>query len=936
MRRTATWAATLTAAVLVLTGCSDGKVPGEEPDAPAGAQSWLRLPAEPPSASGPPTGEAMQAKVLLAGADDLEGALGGASTEERGRSTGAFTSGSTVVGYSTDDVSGYDLASGEQLWTAALDMKGGGVCFTSDPEPGTEREFFAVVYAKVRDSCSHLAMVSVADGTVLSRTNLSDRAYRMEDLAGTAVAIHSFDGTDYLRDLDGNIWPLTERGLDLQALTTLQDSSTYWTERTPQDDLLIANSMDECRVTAYRLPSFEPAWSVNPREVFRMRHCTVGEVRGNGLWMTAQIGERYHLAQLDPRTGAVIGRARGDNMSKRSGAREDFDVNSAALRADQSIGFDNGDVAFGQVHGVARYSLGDRRADWYTRMDQWEMAVEGRSVLNSRTFLPSATTPDGQYVVGTVSNDVSVEVVAFSSTTGELVGRWPVPAEYGNGFQTQPGLRLFNGGVVLTRNFAQWSRAFDEFGEKEPDGDRYDIGVFTFPEPLDQEPSSEGSGEDEGTDQPSEPVSTTGPTRHEARVADVVRRAAGSRSDLGAGAFTLGDLLVTHVGGTIEARRTDDPGTVLWTRKVSADPAVQVCSSHADGPAADDFLLGYASGGKDAKCDTVVRLAAEDGEVLDEVEVDEKLQGFSTIEQYEDLEYFESASQVWTLREGRVTRLARLRGSTWTEGIAATDPSLLVGATRPENGKNWKIVGYRLPSFEVEWETSSVELFGRPSGSNDWVTVWDANGLWVSTTFEHPSGDYDKATEVLVELDPATGKVAEQVGPQKRSTRTKGGIKKFHLTGAMTSYLEPSGFDNGDVLLVQADGVMRYSLAEGKVRWGVDLTSLKNSMERPTGFGYDSDAITLNADRTRAVVTMANNTSVEFLELDTETGEATGRWKLPAKDTNGVQSAPSVQPFPGGIALIHDASYWESYWGDGSRTRPRGPVNDVVVVQLQR
>ena len=141
-----------------------------------------------------------------------------------------------------------------------------------------------------------------------------------------------------------------------------------------------------------------------------------------------------------------------------------------------------GDTIFAQVRGLTRYSLKTGQDRVGSRPQQ--VQLDSGEDFPLTTVLPQGITADG-YLVASVSNNTSVEIVAVDVKTGKLVARWAVPEKYRNGFQVEPGVTLFGGGIVLTRNFGAWERAFADYLDvKEPEGDRYDIGVFTFPSPT--------------------------------------------------------------------------------------------------------------------------------------------------------------------------------------------------------------------------------------------------------------------------------------------------------------------------------------------------------------------------------------------------------------------------------------------------------------------
>ena len=189
---------------------------------------------------------------------------------------------------------------------------------------------------------------------------------------------------------------------------------------------------------------------------------------------------------------------------------------------------------------------------WDLDLNQVQLESDDEFALT--TVLPQGVTADG-YLVASVSNDTSVEIVAVDVKTGRPVARWAVPKEYRNGFQVNPGMTLFDGGIVLTRNFERVGAAHSPTTStsRSPRATAIDIGVFTFPEP-----DNSGVG--------CRAHRRTGRHRGEGarRRQDAPRDSTGDRD---AGAFSTGARLVAYAGNTLTGV---DPksGDEKWTLEV--------------------------------------------------------------------------------------------------------------------------------------------------------------------------------------------------------------------------------------------------------------------------------------------------------------------------------------------------------------------------------
>ncbi len=467
------------ASCLLLAGCTGGD---DEKD-----KSGLRL-GSPPATSGTSKGPDLVPRVLLESTDELEESIGELDTAQVERRAGAVVTEKLVVGYSVDNVSGYDLETGEQRWSADIDFGTGTVCLVSQPE--TRKVTQVTVVFGVGGYCDGVATVRVSDGKVLKTVNMMD-VPSDDRLSGSSISdLVSVGRVDHLISFRGEVYRM-DKGTP-KPLRELKSDRYFRLARTPQAPLLVgsrsrSDGQDGCMVDAYELPSFKPAWSKSHAQLFPegTKDCIVSLVKGNGLWAYEETGKRYSMVLLDPETGDVLGRGEDEKSSDGPTPKGEFDLSYGALDAQNALGLDDGDVVFPQVHGLARYSLADDELSW--SLDYERLEMDQADEFDDVSVGPSAVTPDGRHVVTTLSNRAAVEVIAVDARKGTLVGRWAVPTKYRNGFQVTPGLTLFDGGVVLTRNFEAWESQYEYDDAKEPEGDRFDFGVFTFPEPAEGE-----------------------------------------------------------------------------------------------------------------------------------------------------------------------------------------------------------------------------------------------------------------------------------------------------------------------------------------------------------------------------------------------------------------------------------------------------------------
>lgn len=909
MRRLAALAVTV---VLALTACTGAG--GDDKDSKDAAS--LPLPAKAPSARGPAVGPALEPKVLLASADELEELTGSIDASRVQRRSDAFISGRTVVGYSVDDISGYDLDSGDQLWTAKLDLKGGTVCYVSQPDRAVKT--FTVAYGE-SSFCAGVATIRVSDGKVLKKVDMLDglREFEGESAGGSISHLFTVKGQDYLVDMRGVVWEMAKG--EPVAVARLEDDSYFGIYPTPKGDMLIGarSSDDRCRVDAFALPSFEHAWTQDSKALFPevREDCLVTPTPGNPAWLAQQTLTKHYMVQVDPETGKVLGTTDAPKRDSGGAPKGEFDLDSASIHLDQALGLPGGDTVFAQVRGLTRYSLETGKIVW--DLDLTQVQLESDEDYPMTTVLPQGVTADG-YLVASVSNDTAAEIMAVDVKTGKLVARWAVPKKYGNGFQVDPGMTLFGGGIVLTRNFETWERTFADYKAlKEPEGDLYDIGVFTFPKP---DNSASGA------------VPKLGPVDTEAKALGGLKAPEGVKGSRGAGAFSTGGRLVAYAANTVTGLDSKS-GDKKWTLEVDDDPAARICVAPDPDQKVKTFTIAYRGGAKGATCDNLLRVRASDGKVLDRITVPPAARTVARIEVHKGVVHVITGDlQVSRIADGALVKHAKLAHQPYYLERTPQDPSLVISTSSLKGGREWAIDAYRLPSFERVWSTTAGAVFSKVDRNHP-VIAWRGNGLWVSTTF----GDLDalegKVKDSLALLDPENGRVVARTGAVKRDYLADD-LRRFSMTQANSSAYDTVGFDDGDIVVPQAAGVMRYSLAEKKVRWSVDTESIMGSMERDRAFSPVTQHFDLVDGGKTVLVTLSNNTSVEMMTLKASSGKITGRWKVPAKFRNGLQTSPTVTPVKDGFALSHNDYSWDYALSQPGREVQRQQRYDVGLFKL--
>ncbi|MEO6604706.1 MAG: hypothetical protein ABIN55_03760 [Aeromicrobium sp.] len=898
------------AAMLGLTACTGGGGAKDE-------DSVLPLPDKAPSARGPAVGPAMVPKVLLASSDELEQLTGSLDTAQVDRRSGAFISGRKVVGYSVDDISGYDLDSGDKLWTSKLDLEGGTVCYVSEPDRAIKS--FTVAYGE-GSYCPKLATIRVSDGKVVKKSDkLNDLIeFEGESAGGPVNHLFTVKGIDYVVDFRGVVWKMVKG--EPQPVTRLQADSYYDLHPTPKGDMLIGSRSgdpERCRVDGYELPSFDPVWTQESKTLFPdvREECGISVTPGNSAWLGQETADKYYMAQVDPSTGEILGQADAPKDSGGKAAVGEFDLASASNQRDQALGLPNGDTIFAQVRGLTRFSLKTGKVIW--DLDLGQVQLDSDEEFPLTTVLPQGVTADG-YLVASVSNDTSVEIVAVDVKTGELAARWAVPNEYRNGFQVEPGMKLFDGGIVLTRNFEAWEFRFADYQDvKEPEGDRFDIGVFTFPEPKESDPRA---------------VPTAGPVDADVKALGGVKTPAGPEGDRDAGAINTGTRLVAYAGNTLTGF---DPksGDKKWSLPVDDDVNARVCATGEPDRTVETFTIAYRLS-EGAKCVALLRVRASDGKVLDRITLPSAAKSVSRLEVHKGAVFVITGDlAVSKIKAGALVGQAKVAHVPYSLERSPEDPSLLIITSMLEGGKDWAIDAYRLPSFERVWSTTANKVFSKKVDPLNPVYVWHGNGLWVSTTFGDVSNPDAKVEDSLVLLDPGNGQVVSDTGRVKRDYRTDD-LKTFSLTFA--SGYDTVGFDDGDVVLPQQSGVMRYSLADRKIRWAVNTKSIMESLERDRLSSSVSQHYELMDGGKTVLVTMSNGISVELMTLKASSGKITGRWNVPVKYRNGLQSTPDVIPFKGGVALTHSDYSWDYDFRQSGRAVPPEQRYDVGLFKLSK
>ncbi|REK70386.1 hypothetical protein DX116_14685 [Aeromicrobium endophyticum] len=905
------------ALALALGGCTGG---GDDDRRTSDDEkaAGLPLPKKAPSARGPATGPALEPKVLLASSDALEQQAGSIDTAQVDRRSGAFISGSTVVGYSIDDVSGYSLTSGEQLWTSDLDLGGGTVCFVSEPDRAVKT--FTIAYGE-SSFCSKLATVRVKDGKVLKLSERLSESVEFEGgrTGGSVDQLFTVDGRDHLIDSSGVVWEMKAGEPD--PVARLEARSYFDIYPTPKGDMLIGSRLSDrgrCRVDGYALPSFEHVWTSDTATLFPevREDCVISVAAGNSALLMQETTEGYSMVQVDPATGTVVGRGQAPKDSSARTPKGQFDLAGAALHLDQTFGLPGGDTVFAQLRGLTRYSLETGKVVWDLDLDQ--LQLESTEEYPLTTVLPHGVTADG-YLVASVSNDTAAELVAVDVKTGELAGRWAVPSEYRNGFQVDPGLDLFSGGVVLTRNFEAYDRAFADYLEvPKPEGDLYDIGVFTFPKPDDSAASD---------------VPTAGPTDVDVKALGGLGAPADADPKAGrdVGAVRTGSLLVAYAGNTLTGI---DPktGDQSWTTTATDDPGASVCTAPEPDRKVATLLLGVRSR-EGAACDSLVAVDVAKGTVTDRVALPASAKSVARIEVVDGVQHVVTGDRrISRVEGGALVPIATLARQPYYFERTPQDPTLVIATTSLKDGRDWAIDAYRLPNYEPVWQTTAKKVFGKVDREN-YVNLARGNGLVASTTFGDVSDTDATVKDVLVALDPATGAVTSKVGPLKRDYLADDPAQ-LSLSDAVVSSYESVGFDDGDIAFSQKSGIVRYSPVDQSIVWSVDTRSMVDAMERDRSATTGGTSLELiDGGRTVLVVT-SNDVSVELMTLDAAKGTVTGRWNVPAAARNGLQASPDVVPVAGNVALVHDDYSWEYAMQQSGRQVPSGKRWDVGLFSL--
>ncbi len=882
--------------------------------------SSLPLPDKPPSARGPATGPDLEPKVLLAATDDLESTIGAVDTAQVARHTGALVSGQTVVGYSVDDISGYNVKSGEKLWTAKLDLEGGTVCFASQPDRAVTE--FVVVYGE-SDHCSQMATIRVDDGKVLAKKDFGQLEV---EVAGESLSLTSIErlftvkGRDYLLTFAGDVLAIGPKVGKVERIATLEARHYFKLDVTPDGKQLIGSRLGgECQVDAYSLPSFKHIWTKTNAELFPdvTEDCAISAAERNPSWLTQEDSDTHYIVQVDPKTGDIVGRAQGEESDK--APKGELDVSAAALYFDTSVGTSDGDMIFAQPGGISRYSMVDKKFDWELDLSQFELDSDYEFPTN--TVLPQAITKDG-YLVVTVSNITDVDVAAVDVATGKLVGRWPLPDEYRNGFQVNPGAELFDGGIVLRRNFRAYEYEYKYEEQGEPKGDKFDLGVFAFPEPNAKKSSAA--------------VPTAGPVETEASwiggVKHVVVDPDASSADSYIDIDRSGTRLISRQGRKVRALNTSS-GKTSWTAELP--PGADVCAaSDLDGRSRVLTLIYRASDKQ--PCSSLVRLGLKKGTKGATVKATGDAE-FANIISYRGRDFvIEKSGAVGEVKGNSLAPVGATLRKRYTEwGRTPEDPSLLIASVKSAKGKDIDIDAYRLPTFEPVWSTTASTALGRLDAKNPAFT-WPINALYVTTTFGDENDPDAKIDNALAHLDPKTGKVSSTTGKVRRDF-SDGDDKKFSLTHVSTSYFFGAGFSDGSVLVEQDKSIMRYNLDGDDVMWATNIASIRNSMERDRADQYTVEDYELIDGGKSVLVAFSNDVSVEFMTMKASDGTITGRWKAPKKYRNGLQTYPAVTAIKGGVAMAHSAYSWNSAYGPQSGQKPpAGQLYDIGLFGLKK
>ena len=154
----------------------------------------------------------------------------------------------------------------------------------------------------------------------------------------------------------------------------------------------------------------------------------------------------------------------------------------------------------------------------------------------------------------------------------------------------------------------------------------------------------------------------------------------------------------------------------------------------------------------------------------------------------------------------------------------------------------------------------------------------------------------------------------------------------------LTDGLVPGGGSPADFAKFQADDIAASGkiIAEKKIRWAVDTSSIVESMERDRKGSYLSQHFDLIEGGKTVLATLSNDVSVELMTLDAATGKITGRWNIPKDRRNGLQSSPEVAPFSGGVALSRSDYAYDYAYAQTGRKVPSDPQYDVGLFALSK
>ena len=374
------------------------------------------------------------------------------------------------------------------------------------------------------------------------------------------------------------------------------------------------------------------------------------------------------------------------------------------------------------------------------------------------------------------------------------------------------------------------------------------------------------------------------------------------------GAIVTDDVIVAYSVANVSGY---DPktGKTLWTAKLDMGTGTTCSLSQPETADVKTFTVLYDTDG--AGCEGLATVSVADGKVLTDVDLgqlaaeDDTDQAPSSVG--DDIVTIGATDYVvgmksgasdetgmYAVEDGKPVLKAVLGTDVKNVGRAAAAEVLLVVSGDDAQGDSaCTISGFTLPSFEKAWTVGLDTVFPDTSDSDCLVELAPGDGTWV----QKPGG-----LEVsMTQLDAGTGRVigslTQNGGPSQEPPPDQ--PKLYGVEQARTLAVD------GDLVMPQALGLVRYSMGGGKIVWRFDGREML--LDGLTG----EDRVRVNVkavtpDGRYVIATAWGQSSVEVFALDAATGALVGRWPVPEQYRTGLTLDPVVVPFPGGIALTRN------------------------------